>query len=525
LAVSFWWVPPVLLPDVMKIRGPSQSERDHLLAKFAKGWQSQPAEEAKGFYFTPDQIEGAVPLQLKGTFFRNGPGLTEVFGTPLNHPIDGDGLVCSITFCEGKVHFRSKFVATKTHVEESKAGAMMYDGQMGSKAPKATKKKGWRDPAHTNVFYHAGRLLALHEYTLPHSLDPTTLNTLGRDDLGGALELKAMSAHYRYDADKDIMVTCGFRVGVFGTKPQLSVYEWDRTMKLLQATRVSVPGLHYAHDFLMTPNWYLFHITPFIDVTEETLKKIALGQLAPGQTMRYIPGARSGFCLIERYPKEAGSPQIVCIDADPCHIYHFANCREESGVITFQACCLPPTFNMDWVDQSFLSNAGEAPGVMNTFQINTSNMGMSRMETRGLSTTACEFPTSNPFRHCVRDGASTRYVYLMAGAPCVAVPFCDVVKHDSVTNLITRWHSEGVVGEPCFVPRLGRASAWHGEEDDGWIIVQLYLHQQHKVQFVILDAQQIHKGPICRIHLPFHLPYGFHGTFSEEVFTRTVAKL
>ena len=32
--------------------------------------------------------------------FRNGPGLLEVYGTPLVHPIDGDGMVmCCATLC------------------------------------------------------------------------------------------------------------------------------------------------------------------------------------------------------------------------------------------------------------------------------------------------------------------------------------------------------------------------------------------------------------------------------------------
>ena len=39
------------------------------------------------------EVEGEIPNDLKGTLFRNGPGLLEVYGTPLVHPIDGDGMV------------------------------------------------------------------------------------------------------------------------------------------------------------------------------------------------------------------------------------------------------------------------------------------------------------------------------------------------------------------------------------------------------------------------------------------------
>ncbi len=40
------------------------------------------------------EVEGTIPNELRGTLFRNGPGLTNVFGNDLVHPIDGDGMVC-----------------------------------------------------------------------------------------------------------------------------------------------------------------------------------------------------------------------------------------------------------------------------------------------------------------------------------------------------------------------------------------------------------------------------------------------
>ncbi len=63
----------------------------------------------------------------------------------------------------------------------------------------------------------------------------------------------------------------------------------------------------------------------------------------------------------------------------------------------------------------------------------------------------------------------------MAAAPGLAVPFTDIVKCDAQSSTeVGAWHFEGrVVGEPCFVPRLGHASAECGEEDDGWIIAQV----------------------------------------------------
>lgn len=83
------------------------------------------------------------------------------------------------------------------------------------------------------------------------------------------------------------------------------------------------------------------------------------------------------------------------------------------------------------------------------------------------------------------------------------------------------WYSHGCVGEPVFVPRLGWRSWREGEEDDGFVLVQLYVPETHCTEFVVLDAQRLNQGPLARIKLRHHIPYGFHGTFTPEVFIET----
>lgn len=73
-------------------------------------------------------------------------------------------------------------------------------------------------------------------------------------------------------------------------------------------------------------------------------------------------------------------------------------------------------------------------------------------------------------------------------------------------------------GEPVFLPRSDSDAA---DEDDGYVIVQVFRHlkkeSEKRNEFCILDAKNIHKGPIAILKLPFHLPYGFHGTFTRSV--------
>ena len=249
----------------------------------------------------------------------------------------------------GKVHFKSKYVQTKTHKDEAEAKAMLYNGAMGSRVPEGVKPRpGFRDPAHTNVFYWGDKLLACHEYALPHTLDPATLETVGPDPLNGLLKkTKSLSAHYRYDGVNDLLVVIGFRARTGKRPPTQHILEFDREWNLVKETTLNVDSVNYAHDFLLTQDYYIFHATPFVKTSTELTKLIMAGKSSPGESMKFYPDAPSRFVFIERNPK--GERSIIELDTEPCHIYHYGNCKQrEDGIIEFGAVCLPEGFTMDW---------------------------------------------------------------------------------------------------------------------------------------------------------------------------------
>lgn len=52
------------------------------LEQCGRGWRSQ----REYSYWIPEaDVEGKIPNDLIGTFFRNGPGVDEVYGTKLVH--------------------------------------------------------------------------------------------------------------------------------------------------------------------------------------------------------------------------------------------------------------------------------------------------------------------------------------------------------------------------------------------------------------------------------------------------------
>ncbi|MFM7577228.1 MAG: carotenoid oxygenase family protein, partial [Microcystaceae cyanobacterium] len=65
----------------------SPDAHSYSLTDWQQGYTSQTQEWDTELTIT----EGNIPQGLKGTLFRNGPGLFEIGGIPIRHPFDGDG--------------------------------------------------------------------------------------------------------------------------------------------------------------------------------------------------------------------------------------------------------------------------------------------------------------------------------------------------------------------------------------------------------------------------------------------------
>lgn len=177
----------------------------------------------------------------------------------------------------------------------------------------------------------------------------------------------------------------------------------------------------------------------------------------------------------------------------------------------------------------WLSNASVAPGRLYKYRVDLNTKTIQRTQ---MDSSSSEFPTVHPFRATKK----MKYTYLMANARSGQnLPYRDVIKcidtgrtdFGNTVNADSRqvWYSDGCIGEPVFAPRsdvcASMSEAMNGDEDDGFVLVQYYNPTLHLCEFVVLDAKQVHKGPVARIRLRHHIPYGFHGTFTPHVFVST----
>lgn len=173
---------------------PSVNERYKLfLDEWDKGFMMNYKEQPDGYF--ADVIYGSIPMDIQGTYVRNGPGNFTIGkeSRPIPHPYDGDGLIVSLSIKDGKAFFRSRYVQTHEYVSESNAQQIQFRGTF------ATQRAGGplanimdlyvKNTSNTNVVCFADRLMTFFEAGLPHALDPATLATIGVETLDGCLSL------------------------------------------------------------------------------------------------------------------------------------------------------------------------------------------------------------------------------------------------------------------------------------------------------------------------------------------------
>jgi Lignostilbene-alpha,beta-dioxygenase and related enzymes len=101
-----------------------------------------------------------------------------------------------------------------------------------------------------------------------------------------------------------------------------------------------------------------------------------------------------------------------------------------------------------------------------------------------------------------------------AHAPQGNAPNQAILKVDLKSDDRQLWSAapRGYVGEPVFVPRSS------GAEDEGWLLTLVFDASCDRSYLAILDASNLNQGPIARLYLKHHVPYGLHGSFTPQCF-------
>ena len=490
----------------MQILEPQDSrvlEKSYTLKDWQGGYESLTQE----YDYWIDDIEGEIPPELAGTLFRNGAGLLDINGERLHHPFDGDGMISRITFINGRAHFRNRFVQTPGYLAEQKAGKILYRGVFGTQ-----KSGGWlanifdfklKNIANTNVIYWGKKLLALWEAAEPYLLNPQTLETLGNEYFNGVLSKgEAFSAHPRIDPN-GTLVNFAIKPGLSTT---ITIFELNKNGEITSKKNHSVPGFCFIHDFVITENYCIFFQNP---VNFNPIP-FALGICGAAECIKIQKNQPTKIIII---PRKTQTENVKVLETKAGFIFHHVNAFElenEINEIIVDSICYESLTevepNSDYRKTDFEKNS---PPQLWRFNLNLSN---NKVQNQLIDPRPTEFPTIHPNYM----GKSYRYLYSAAAhQSTVNAPLQAIFKVDLESGTKQLWSAapRGFVGEPIFVPRANSQ-----QEDDGWIIFVVYNAENHRSEIVILDAQNLEKGRIAKLHLKHHIPYGLHGSFTPEIF-------
>jgi len=440
---------------------------------------------------------GDIPKDFSGIYLRNGPNQRHApYG--LHHWFDGDGMIHSAEFKEGKVRYRNKWIKTKSLSKESEEGKSIWPGLMDT--PDRDLKTSWgsdlwlKDNSNTDIAIHAGKAITtFYQCGDAYQLDPVTLNTLGSMDLESQ-GARLMSAHCMTDENNGDLLFFDYAV-----KPPYMTYGvFNKDSQLVNFTPIELPGARLPHSMAFTPNYSILMDLPMFwdpKLLDRDIHKVS-----------FYPEMQSRFGILDRM---ASGDTIRWFDAEPCYIYHIINSWEEENEVVLDVCRMSSPVPSQEVRQKLSGPYGTMLAWLKLdacyhryrFNLETGETKEERKEDL-LS----EFPVINN-RY---GGLPSRYSYHVTLADTDVILFDALVKMDSLTGTSQKFSfPEGCFGsEMQFAPRHNSNA-----EDDGYLISFVTNMNSMKGEIQIFPAEDLSKGPICRLIVPQQIPPGFHSSF------------
>lgn len=455
-----------------------------------------------------DEIEGAVegeiPTDLNGTFFRNGPGRQKVGGKPIGHWFDGDGMVCAFSFRDGKVHFRNRYVRTPKYLKETATGEIHYRG-FGTQIPGGIRRNIGRlqgNPANTNTILHGGHLLALYEGGRPYALAPSTLDTIGEFTYDGRLKkTNTFSAHPKvHQRTGDMINFCPGSTGIGrnGLKMCINIFKINRVGELVDKGRIPIDNFPFAHDMALSDRYAIFFVN---SILFGGMGNVFLGRNTIADQVTFDHAIPMQIAVVDLDTMT----EVRRFETDPGAIIHFGNAYEDGDELVVDGMwagdfaaneALGDVFNTDHL----------GGGTFRRYRLNMRTGAMSFTEP---SEHESEFPTINQ----AIAGRPNEWTYSACSIDNGANGFFNAfqkVGTDGTQALVTL--PPGYYGsEPLYAPSTERDG-----EDSGYVLEVVYNGFDHVSELQIFRAADI-TDRVASLTLQHHLPHQFHGFWHDQV--------
>jgi carotenoid cleavage dioxygenase len=219
------------------------------------------------------KVDGAIPPELAGTYYRNGPNPQFEPRDANYHWFAGDGMIHAFTVLNGKVSYKNRYVQTPKWTAEHAAGKALF-GTFGNPMTSEPDVIGQDSGvANTNIIWHAGKLLALEEGHQPFEMDPRSLQSKGYLDYAG--HAKRFTAHPKIDPETGELVFFGYMVGDVPFSKGIAFGVADKTGKVTRLDTFEAPYASMIHDFFVTRNYAMIPVMPLTGSLERAAPRRA----------------------------------------------------------------------------------------------------------------------------------------------------------------------------------------------------------------------------------------------------------
>ena len=456
------------------------------LASLVKGCGQAANEDVTAFYeeglylsgnFGPVEIEstvtemevsGSIPTELNGRFLRNGPNPFSEVNPSSHHWFIGDGMVHGVRLADGRADWYRNRWLRSTRIVEALGEAS--NGRALSGGP------------NTNVISHAGRVWALVESGTHPSELGYELDTIGNDSAWGAY-----SAHPKYDPESGELHAISYDWANYRDHVKYVVMGADAT--LVKSVDIPLSGMTMVHDMALTRQYAIIFDFPV------TLSFVALG-LGSGFPFRWDEEHQARVGLL---PRDGRAEDIIWCNVSQSFAYHPVNAYEnENAEVVIDVCRYDRMFAVD--------TNGPFGDSLPRLERWTINPGTKNVSEQTVDDRSQEFPRCHP----MLNSKPYQYAYTLA---VEGKSFPGIYKQDMNTgeSSMFEFGKGRHGGEPVFIAKESATS-----EDDGYLMTYVYDEAKNTSELIIIDALDLSRPALARVHLPVRVPYGFHGNWIAD---------
>jgi all-trans-8'-apo-beta-carotenal 15,15'-oxygenase len=449
------------------------------------------------------QIEGKLPAQLTGRFYRNGPALFERAQQRYQHWFAGDGMVQQFTFAGQSISHKGRFVQTEKFKKEEQAKKFLMPA-FGSSIPTNERITGpdSMNTANTNALEHGGKLLAMWEGGSAFALNPKTMQTEGPITWQKGWEQMPFSAHPKIDPQGNLW-NIG---GAFGRMMSYHISPNGQLNKA-QVTKLAIDTKRTGgmiHDMAVTQRYLVVPIPPVV-IHWDKLDKGFVGN----EVMTVTADEPLRFWVA---PKD-DIAQAKIFELPSEMIFHVGNAFERGDEIfmTFAGGAANNFLGGSAVD--IMRGKHTSPQESQLKQVRL-NMRTGQAKVEILNKDPMEFPRiCNSLVGLENKIILSPVSWKTSSATDPSFQFDGIQLIHLETGKTDRYdYTDRFMPEEHILVAKKTSSS---NEKDAWVLGTAYDLKTDRTCVNVFDAQSLASGPIARAWLPYAIPLGFHGNFHE----------